>query len=87
MSDTHAGLTEAELRRAAVQEALQMLKLVQSERRTKDAWEHLALPRGRPVEPRVDERADEPRPHRALMIGRVSRPQIAVVRRPEIRVI
>src|SRR4029453_6455581 len=31
------------------------------------------------LEPRVDEGADEPRPHRALMVGGVSRPEIAAI--------
>ena len=39
------------------------------------------------AEPCVDERSDEPRPHGALVIGRIARAQVAVVRLLVIRMI
>ncbi len=39
------------------------------------------------LQPRVDVRSDEPAPHRALVVGRVARAQVAVVARLEVGIV
>src|SRR6476661_7308354 len=39
---------------------------------------------GKHLEPRIDERPDEPGPDRALVVRRIARPQVAVVARLEV---